>query len=261
MSRNTRIVVWLVVSALAMGATLLVPRISQDPGYHRFADHRAFFGIPNAADVVSNLAFCAVGAWGLRRIFPLDRAKLARALPWVVLFVSLCLTGLGSGYYHWAPDNQRLVWDRLPMTFVFASLLSVAISDRINRRLGFYLEFVLVALGALSVWYWQHTESAGRGDLRPYGLVQFYPALGILLLFLLFPGDLRSAANWGIAAGSYAVAKLLEHEDAAVFTATGWVSGHTLKHLAAALAACFIYRIWAREADAASLPPGRRRGS
>jgi len=240
---------------------LLAPRISQDPSYHRFADHRSWLGIPNAADVLSNLAFCAIGAGGLRRILPLGRAELARALPWVVLFASLCLTGLGSGYYHWAPDNQRLVWDRLPMTFVFVSLLSVAISDRINQRLGFYLEFVLVAVGALSVWYWQYTESAGRGDLRPYGFVQFYPALGILLLFLLFPGDLRSAANWAIAAGWYALAKLFEYEDAAVFAVTGWVSGHTLKHLAAALAAYSIYRIWRREALAASPPPGRGRGS
>ena len=243
-----------------MGATVLLPRISQDPSYHRFADHRTWLGIPNAADVLSNLAFCAVGAWGLGRLLPVGRAELVRALPWVVLFASLCLTGLGSGYYHWAPDNQRLVWDRLPMTCVFVSLLSVVISDRINQRLGSYLEFVLVALGALSVWYWQHTESAGRGDLRPYGFVQFYPALGILLLFLLFPGDLRSAANWAIAAGWYALAKLFEYEDAAVFAVTGWVSGHTLKHLAAALAAYFIYRIWQRQARAVSSPPGRRHG-
>ncbi len=244
MSRNTRILVWLIVSGFAIVAVLLGPRISQDPSYHRFADRRAWHGIPNAGDVLSNLAFCAVGARGLGRIVPFGRAELPRALPWMVLFGALGLTGLGSAYYHLAPDNERLVWDRLPMTFVFASLLSVAISDRINQRLGFYLEFVLAALGALSVWYWQHTESAGRGDLRPYGLVQFYPAFGILLLFLLFPGDLRSAKYWAMAAASYALAKVLESEDARVFALTGSVSGHTLKHFMAALAAYFIYRIW-----------------
>jgi hypothetical protein len=261
MSRNTRIVVWLVLSATAIGATLLARPIPQDPSYHCFADHRQWLGIPHAADVVSNLAFCAVGVLGLRRILrpAKGRVRLVRELPAVVLFAALWLTGIGSGYYHWAPDNARLVWDRLPMTCVFASLLALAISDRINQRLGFYLEFVLVGLGAASVWYWYWTESLGRGDLRPYGLMQFYPPLGILLLFLLFPRDLRSAAGWAAAAGFYALAKLLEYEDAAVFQVSGWVSGHTLKHLAAAAAAYCIYRMWVAEApcEAEASPPAR----
>jgi len=263
MSRHTRIVIWLALSAAAIGATLLGRPISQDPRYHCFADHREWLGIPNAADVASNLAFCAVGALGLRRIFRLGRPRLVRDLAAVVLFAALCLTGIGSAYYHWAPDNPRLVWDRLPMTCVFASPLSLAISDRINQRLGFYFEFVLLGLGATSVWYWYWTESLGRGDLRPYGLMQFYPPLGILLLFLLFPRNLRSAASWAAAAGWYTLAKLLEYKDAAVFEVSGWVSGHTLKHLAAATAAFCIYRIWIKESlrDAEASPsPGRRRG-
>jgi hypothetical protein len=264
MSRRTRIVIWLVLSAAAVGAALLGRPISQDPSYHIFADHRKWLGIPNAADVVSNLAFCAVGALGLRRVFWLRRPRLVRDLAAVVLFAALCLTGIGSAYYHWAPDNARLVWDRLPMTFVFASVLSLVISDRIDQRLGFYLEFALIGLGATSVWYWYWTESLGRGDLRPYGLMQFYPPLGILLLFLLFPRSLRSAASWATVAGWYALAKLLEYKDAAVFEVRGWVSGHTLKHLAAAAAAYCIYRIWIKEAvreAEASLAPGRRRSS
>jgi len=251
MSRNARIVVWVVLSAAAIGATLLARPVSQDPSYHCFADHRRWLGIPHAADVISNLAFCAVGVLGLRRIFgPVKgrRSLLGLELPMVVLFAALCLTGIGSSYYHWAPDNARLVWDRLPMTSVFASLLALVISDRIDQRLGFYLEFVLVGLGAASVWYWYWTESLGRGDLRPYGLMQFYPPLGILLLFLLFPRNLRSAAGWAVAAGFYALAKLLEWQDGAVFEVSGWVSGHTLKHLAAAAAAYCIYRIWVNEA-------------
>jgi hypothetical protein len=38
-----------------------------------------------------------------------------------VLFAGVTLSSLGSSYFHLAPDNARLMWDRLPMTIAFIS--------------------------------------------------------------------------------------------------------------------------------------------
>ncbi len=259
MDRRTKILVWLLLSVAAVGAVCWLEPIAQDPRYHRFADGRSWLGIPNFADVSSNLGFCLVGALGLGRLGRSPRQawslqRIERDLPRVALFAGLCLTGVGSGYYHGHPDNARLVWDRLPMTVVFLSLLALVISERIDRRLGFCLEFPLLGLGVASVWYWHWTESLGRGDLRPYGLAQFYPPFGILLLLVLFPARLDTLASWGLAAVFYTLAKVFEWQDASVFQTTGCVSGHTLKHLMATAAACFIYRIWADPAETAGMP-------
>jgi hypothetical protein len=251
MTQQTKIIVWLATSAAAIGSAFATRPIPQDPSYHHFADHARWLGLPNGADVLSNVAFCVVGAVGLWRLLrqPRFRGRLERELSAWVLFAGIFLTGIGSGFYHLAPDNVRLVWDRLPMTVVFASVLSLAVSHHIDSRLGCHLELPLVGCGVASVCYWHWTESLGRGDLRPYAVAQFYPPLGVLLLWLLFPRDLGSAANWAAAAGWYTLAKLMEWQDVTILSWTGCVSGHTLKHLAAALACYFIYRAWKREAS------------
>src|SRR4029077_16453316 len=51
--------------ALILVASLLAPRIPQDQSYHGFADQRTLLGVPNGADVLSNLAFALVGILGL----------------------------------------------------------------------------------------------------------------------------------------------------------------------------------------------------
>ena len=50
----------------SLAGLLLLPPISQDQGYHHFADQRTLFGVPNFWNVVSNLPFMAVGSVGLR---------------------------------------------------------------------------------------------------------------------------------------------------------------------------------------------------
>jgi hypothetical protein len=87
-----------VLAALSLAALLLLPPILQDQSYHRFADERMLFGIPNFWNVVSNLPFIAVGAVGLRRFYR-DPNTLA-------LFLGIFLTGFGSSYYHWNPNND-----------------------------------------------------------------------------------------------------------------------------------------------------------
>jgi hypothetical protein len=57
-------------------------------------------------------------------------------------------------------------------------------------------------------------------------------------MFLLFPPKYTGKYYWLIAAALYALAKVLEFYDGAVYSVGSILSGHTLKHLAAA-GACF----------------------
>lgn len=243
MSRKAKLLVLAALTVAAIAAAMLMPRIAQDPLYHSFADQRILWGIANFMNVASNLPFVIVGIYGMIMLKKYDAGKL---LPvYAALFIGIILTGLGSAYYHYTPDNDTLVWDRLPMTIVFMSLLSAIIAQRIDERAGLRLLIPLLLAGIASVWWWHHTEQAGAGDLRAYGLVQFYPMLFIPLVIVLFrppPHDrwLRPLV-WVVIA--YAIAKACERFDHEIFSAAG-ISGHSLKHLAAAAATFFIVRMY-----------------
>lgn len=224
--------------------------IPQDPAYHLFADTRSFFGIPNFNDVVSNAGFAVVGLLGIfmmtgekrRTIFVQSRD----ARPYVIFFIGVALVGLGSAYYHWAPSNERLLWDRLPMSIGFMAFCSAIIADRIDGKAGNgWLLFVLVALGFASLIYWNWTESMGRGDLRFYALVQFYPVVALPVICWLFPEHRYTAGRYlGWVVAWYGLSKVLEHFDGQIFYFLGHtVSGHTLKHLAAAVATFVVLRM------------------
>jgi hypothetical protein len=104
----------MVVSLLGL---LLVPPIPQDQSYHQFADQRILLGMPNFWNVVSNLSFIAIGAAGLWRFHHHSST--------IILFLGIFLTGFGSSYYHWNPNDSTLVWDRLPMTLGFMAILAI----------------------------------------------------------------------------------------------------------------------------------------
>lgn len=199
------------------------------------------FGVTNGLNVMSNLPFALTGLFGLW----ITRGETGRTIfaapedvwPYRLFFGGLILVCAGSSYYHLSPDNGRLLWDRLPMSIAFMALFAAVIADRINRRLGNRLALpLLVATGIASVAYWSWTEALGRGDLRFYFLVQFYPMLAIPLICLLFPrGSLTDLRSVIVIFILYAAAKCLEVADARLFGASGGlVSGHTVKHLLAA---------------------------
>ena len=251
LSREARVaIVWTSAIAIALAAWL-VPPFAQPESYHQFADQRTMLGIPNFLDVVSNLAFLVVGAMGL--IFVI-RGKHADGRPafldsserwgWGVAFAAIALTCCGSAFYHWAPDSPSLAWDRLPMAVGSMSLLAAITSERVSPKAGLRLLVPLVALGAGSVWYWRWSAARGVENLNPYGAVQFGPALIILLLILLFPARYTRSGDLLGAVILYALAKVTEHFDQAIFAATGGiVSGHTLKHLLAAVAVLWLLRM------------------
>jgi hypothetical protein len=242
---------WLLLSVVlvAVVVAICLGPIPQDPAYHRFADTRRLLGIDNFWNVVSNVPFVLVGLYGMGRARRL--AEPESTAGYLLLCTGVFLVGFGSAYYHLAPSNAALVWDRLPMTVAFMALLALLLAERVGGSHRLVTLGLLVGCGAATVFYWAWTEAQGRGDLRPYGLVQFLPVVLIPLLLVLFPARwIRSGWLCG-AFGLYVAAKLLEHFDRQVFAATG-MGGHALKHLAAAAAAlCIILAVRTREGPAA----------
>jgi hypothetical protein len=223
--RNLPIFVLCGLMAASLAGLLLLPAIPQDQSYHLFADCRAVAGIPNFWNVVSNIPFIAIGVAGLWRF----RDNPAT----IVLLLGFFLTGIGSSYYHWDPNDGTLFWDRLPMTLSFAAILALAVEERVNARGGTILLWPALAIGLFSLLLWRWTD-----DLRLYFWVQFFPGLAVLLLFLLYPPKYTGTYYWIVAVALYALAKVFEFSDRAIYSAGYLLSGHTLKHLAAA-AACF----------------------
>jgi len=220
--------------AAAAGLAIAGP-IPQDLEYHCFADDRALLGIPNALDVLSNAPFLVVGALGLRLA---SRAVTAGPrLPVTALFVGVFLTGLGSAWYHLAPSNASLVWDRLPMTLVFMSVLALAIHDHASERFAVRGAPVFLLVGVGSVAWWAATD-----DLRLYAFVQFFPMVAIVWLLIRFPSRRGGTRALLIAAVWYVVAKLLETFDRSIWSLGLGVSGHTLKHLASVAATAYLLR-------------------
>lgn len=240
--QDHRVIILLVFTIASLAGLLLLPPIYQPQGYHAFADQRALFGTPHFWNVVSNLPFIAIGAWGAW--------QFRRVPPILVLFLGITLTGFGSTYYHLDPNDDTLFWDRLPLAISFMVILAIAIEERVSATLGAVLLWPLIAIGVFSLLLWRWT-----GDLRLYGWVQFFPCLALPLLFLLFPPKYTGTSYWLIAAALYALAKVFEFNDHEVFS-IGWIlSGHTLKHFAAAAACLVILRYFQKRRLITALGP------
>jgi hypothetical protein len=237
-----------ILAALAIVAAAILfgafPIVRQDAAYHNFADRRTILGIPNFWNVVTNLPFLAVAVWGL----PALASRAAFVERWeraayAILLLGVALVAFGSGYYHSNPESATLVWDRLPMTVVFMSLLAATIGERTIMSVGKWLLVPLLAAGIGAVAWWAVT-----GDLRAYGLVQFYPVAALPLMLGLFPPRYTGTRGLWAMVGFYALAKILESFDGliAAVLSTG---GHPWKHLAAAAAmGCYVKTVAGRSA-------------
>ncbi|WP_144290377.1 hypothetical protein [Chitinilyticum litopenaei] len=241
MSRVARLQTALWLGCLLMLALALHGPISQPAGYHDFADRRVWLGIPNAADVLSNFGFVLVGLAGMLAVLR-RTAPVGGRSGWLLAFAGMLLTGFGSAWYHWWPDDHTLVWDRLPIALACAGLLAAVGSELHGRVASFWpaLWLSLWAGAGVSWWIWS-------GDLRPYLLLQ---ALPLLLLPLWYCQMRRSRAECVLVTAAslvYVCAKVAELQDLHWFTLLdGVLSGHTLKHLLATLACLMLlqaYRI------------------
>ncbi len=247
MSKRARVLFICAVVFLAGLGVALMHRIPQPQDYFNFADQRSWLGIPNFMDVISNVPFLLAGLGGLAIVFGRhSRASfLTRSERWAyaIFFLGATLTCFGSSYFHWNPNAWTLVWDRLPMTLAFMSIVATIIGERISIRAGSLLLLPLLLIGAASVFLWYFSEARGSGDLRFYLCVQFFPVLVILLALLMFEPKYTRGSDFLVVIGFYALAKILEALDRPIFNLGHLVSGHTLKHLAAAIAAVWLARM------------------
>ena len=125
-----------------------------------------------------------------------------------ILFFGVFCTSLGSAYYHLAPDNARLFWDRLPMTIAFMSLFAIAIN---RRKLA--VPFVLLGVG--SVVWWRMTD-----NLWPYGLVQFGTMAALLVI-----AARREPGLWPVFI-FYGMSKISEHFDQQIYSISSTQRAH-----------------------------------
>lgn len=216
----------MLVSALALVAGL--PPILQPQEYHAFADTRSWQLMPNWVDVLSNTAFILAGLMGLRHA---EKAPFPQQASLNLFALGLVLTGLGSAFYHWAPNDQTLVWDRLPMAVAFAGAVGAIAAQHVQVSAALRWQNAWLYLGLFSVALWAVT-----GDLRLYVITQ----VGGFLLGLLWMVAGTPSANtvklpWGWVWVGYAAAKAAESGDAWLWHATnGLLAGHGLKHVLAA---------------------------
>lgn len=224
----------------SMAVFIFLKPIPQDISYHDFANDTMVFGIPNCWNVLSNFGFIIAGLMGV--LFT-KKNNIQNPIIWL-LFTAVILTGFGSAYYHFMPNNSRLVLDRLPMTIVFTSFFALIYSWCFSAKTGFRIWLFSLSAGVYAVLYWQYTEHAYRGDLRLYAIVQFLP---IVLIGIILASNFRKhdylVKPIAMIVVWYVVAKLLEHFDQGIFIETNFFGGHPLKHLAAAIATYYIYKM------------------
>lgn len=248
-----KILILIILTLVVLIFTSSLSRIPQDLSYHHFADARTFLGISNFWNVISNLPFLVIGILGIAFASKKEHRGLFNhqhhLIIWICIFVGIACVGLGSAYYHLYPTNDRLVWDRLPMTLVFMSFASVIVSERIHVRAGLVFLILLNAVGIFSVWYWYYTEHQNLGDLRLYAFVQFAPMLILPALLLLYRSGLALFPDLAWVFIFYVIAKLAEHYDAVIYRFCGFWSGHTIKHFAASLAVFYMWRILIRRKE------------
>lgn len=234
---NSGHVLSVIVLFAVIAVFLFAQPFPQPQSYYAFADQRTIFGIPNFWNVASNALFLVPGIAGLWLLESKPRSGVLSALnpAYHIFFAGVLLTSFGSAWFHLAPDNDTLFWDRLPMTLAFMALLAIIVGEHVSARLGRILLWPLLAIGAASVVYWAWSESRFAGDLRPYGLVQFLPMLLIPVLMLAYRSVFDRTGFLWVVILLYALAKICEQLDGSIYSLGAIISGHTLKHFIAAL--------------------------
>lgn len=213
------------IGIIAIVGYIIVPPIGQNEEYHIFGDRATILSIPNFWNVISNVTFSLVGIFGIFSILKLKEVNWL----FMTFLIGISLIGIGSGYYHYMPNSKTLIWDRLPMTIAFTSLISMVVSEFINNKAGRLLLLPLLALGFYSIFVWIKFD-----DLRLYALVQYVPIIAIPIILIFFKSENSTKGFWQLVI-VYAIAKIFEIFDFEIYTLLKVISGHSIKHIIASL--------------------------
>ena len=182
-------------------------KIILPPEYHNFADKRTFLGIPNAMDVLSNIAILIPALYLLQR----KKTNMSN-----LLILHIILLSVASSYYHLNPSDET----------IFADFLMIAASSMIILIIISDTEYglLLYSYAIFSILYWKYT-----GDLRFYILI----LIGVPLYIVI-----KYYKNIGLRNYLYIIVimcillRISEHNDHLVYKLTNYqISGHTLKHI------------------------------
>ncbi|MBC7004457.1 hypothetical protein BIZ37_17995 [Photobacterium sp. BZF1] len=241
----------LIAIALILGAlALYFSPIKQSRNFYDYADQSMLIGIPHFWDVISNAGFLIVGVMGLveNKRHPLALIP-SMSFAYQLFFIGLIGASLGSSIYHWAPGAFTLMIDRIPITVCFISLYCIILAEYLSPKLGKAMLLPTLAYGVVSVVYWYMTDViTGRGDMAPYVLVQLLPIIHIPLIVWLYPNKQNPTKYYLYALGLYVVCKWAESNDEELYALTSLLSGHTIKHILAAIAGYYVYLGWKKTA-------------
>jgi hypothetical protein len=210
--------------------------VADSPEYFLFVDQRHLLGIPYFGDVASNIAFLIVGLYTVYLILKNQKQANLYTVFGGIIGLTSCLIFVGSSYFHWLPGTERLFWDRLPMTIAFSAVIALLIGDRLDKKIGRWVGVALIPVGALTVIGWNQNWFS----LKPYILLQFGSIIFVLLTAVLSKSGRVTNQMVSYCGGFYVAAKVFEVFDRQIFEVLGFISGHSIKHILAAIA---IYKL------------------
>lgn len=240
MSKPKQIILWVLTFFPLFYFFAFGEKWEQDPSFHNFADSHDMMGLFNFHNVTSNLPFCIVAYLGIKDYFN-DKANYT--ISWLAFFVGVFLVGPGSAYYHYNPNNDTLVWDRIPMTIAFMGITSAAFCNLYKIKEEAKVLFPLIALGIGSVILWHFTN-----DLRVYAWVQITPILTMFYIAFAYPTEKLKPKYLVGAILFYVLAKTTEKYDQQIFDMIHY-SGHSIKHLLASITVLILVRMNKRQAS------------
>lgn len=230
LARGKRIRIWGGVFLCWVCLMLATPKIPHSPKHHLFADMRNFLGVPNTLNVITNFPFLIVGVLGF--VLCLQGNLFAISLRgeiwgWAFFYAGTVAVAFGSAYYHLKPDENRAMWDTLPMMLAYSSLLSSFIVERVGERIGLTCFFLLLFLALISTAY-ERTFN----DLRLCMMFQLIPSVVIPTMMLFFPPKYTHSRYWLWATGAYLLSKFEGVADRKIYRMNRYIiSGHSLEHL------------------------------
>lgn len=220
-----------------------------------YADTRWLLGIPNALNVITSGLMLLVALWGVRITWQMDPKASVRR---VWLCFQIC-AAVGSGLsmaYHFEPSIGLSLLSTAMLCAGFVLLFLSMLAERVHPRFGsataIGIALGLVACMALVVRL--SAESLEQADLRPLLLMEILPLLLIPAGALSLKGQGTKASDWAAMLLLYALAKFFERADAAIFSWSGWVSGHSLMHVTLAAVAAWLALCARRHARWGALP-------